>query len=603
MPSVLRPCISRVSSTVARLRASTDSPAEQVIGPAGTLPSVSLSPPAQAVLIRQTDGVAPWWRDAVIYHVYVPSFRDSDGDGLGDLRGVIDGLPYLHEHLGVDAVWVSPFFVSPWLDGGYDIADHQEVDPRFGDLATFEALVKAVHDRGMRLIVDYVPNHTSDRHPWFKESRRSRNSPMREWYVWADARPGEALPNNWVSEAGGSVWEWDEPTGQFYLHSHLVEQPDLNWRNPNVRAAMLGVLRHWLELGVDGVRVDVAHMLMKDPQLRDNPVNPGAVVNPYDRQHPDFTTQLHIHDRRHPDLHGVLRQLRAVLETYGDRVAIGELDVMPWAEWASYYGADLDEIQLPLNFSLIETPWRADAIAGSLRRLELALPPGAWAVNNLGNHDRSRIASRLGESPARAAAMLLLTARGTPLLYYGDELGMTDVEIPPERMRDGFARLDGGPTRDPNRTPLPWSGAPGAGFSPPDSRDPWLPLGPDWRERNIAAELVDERSSLSLYRALLALRRSRPSLREGSLHVLPQRSPDCLVYQRRSPQEHTLVALNMSSRPRMVHLAAPGVRILLSTTLADRGVAPTTELALAGHEGVVAEPVGPAGVHTKKETA
>ena len=532
---------------------------------------------------------AEWWRSAVIYHVYLPSFRDSDGDGLGDIAGVIDALPYLDEVLGVDVIWVSPFFVSPWLDGGYDISDHLEVDPRFGDLATFESLVAAGHERGLRLIVDYVPNHTSDHHPWFEESRRSRDSPMRDWYVWADPRAGGALPNNWLSEAGGSVWEWDEPTHQFYLHSHLVEQPDLNWRNPNVRAAMLGVLRHWLELGVDGVRIDVAHMLMKDPRLRDNPPNPKGELNPYDRQHADFHTQLHVNDRRHPDVHGVLRKLRDVLEEYGDRVAIGELDVMPWSEWASYYGEDLDELQLPMNFSLIETPWRAEAIAASLRRLEHALPPGAWAVNNLGNHDRSRIASRLGDTPARAAAMLLLTARGTPILYYGDELGMTDVEIPPGRGRDGFARLDGGPTRDPNRTPLPWNDAPGAGFSPPGAHDPWLPLGPDWRERNIERQLADERSLLSLYRALLALRRTRPSLRTGTLRVIPQAATECLVYERRSPAERSFVALNFGSEPRTVRLAAPGARILVSTTLADRSdPRPLTELALAGHEGVVA---------------
>ena len=239
----------------------------------------------------------------MLYHVYVPSFRDSDGDGLGDLAGIIEALPYLDDLLGVDALWISPFFVSPRVDGGYDIADHTAVDPRFGDLASFDLLVREAHDRGLRVIIDYVPNHTSDQHPWFCESRSSRDNAKRDWYVWADARPGEEYPNNWVSEAGGSVWEWDQLTEQFYLHSHLVEQPDVNWRSRGLREAMLEVLRFWLDRGVDGFRIDVAHMLMKDPHLRDNPPNPQGEKNPYDRQHADFHVQLHVNDRHHPELH------------------------------------------------------------------------------------------------------------------------------------------------------------------------------------------------------------------------------------------------------------------------------------------------------------
>jgi alpha-glucosidase len=539
--------------------------------------------------LRRAHSVSAWWRNAVIYHVYLPSFKDSDGDGLGDLRGVLEGLPYLDEILGVDAIWISPFFVSPWIDGGYDIADHTRIDPRFGDLATFEELGTEAHRRGLRLIIDYVPNHTSDLHPWFQESRGSRDSSKRDWYVWADPRPDGVPPNNWVSEAGGSVWEWDEQTRQFYLHSHLVEQPDVNWRNPGVRAAMLGVLRYWLDRGVDGVRVDVAHMLMKDPELRDNPPNPAGQLNPYDRQHPDFHTQLHVNDRRHPDLHGVLRELRGTLDEYGDRIAIGELDVMPWAEWASYYGANLDELHLPMSFSLIETPWTAAAVGTALEQLEGALPGDAWPVNNLGNHDRSRIGSRYGESQARAAAMLLLTARGIPILYYGDELGMTDVAIPIGRLRDGFARLDGGPTRDPNRTPMPWTEAPGAGFSEPDAQEPWLPLGPDWRERNVERELTDPGSMLSLYRRLLALRRARPSLRAGTLQIIPSRCSDCLIYERRTENERLFIALNFSPEARIVTLPGGAATVLLST-LADRSGEPCSgELTLAGHEAAVAE--------------
>jgi alpha-glucosidase len=535
-----------------------------------------------------------WWRDAVIYHVYLPSFRDSDGDGMGDLGGVIEALPYLAEVLRVDALWISPFFSSPWLDGGYDIADHTAIDPRFGDIAIFEQLVADAHRRGLRVIVDYVPNHTSDEHPWFQESRRSRESPKRDWYVWADARTGESLPNNWVSEAGGSVWEWDEQTQQFYLHSHLVEQPDLNWRNPEVRVAMLGVLRFWLELGVDGFRVDVAHMLMKHPELQDNPPDPEGQQNPYDRQHPDFHTQLHVNDRRHPDLHGVLREMRRVLDEYGDRVAIGELDVMPWQEWASYYGSDLDELHLPMNFRLIETQWTAAGIAAALQELERALPPGAWPVNNLGNHDRSRMASRWGELQARAAALLLLAARGTPILYYGDELGMTDVAIPATRTRDGFARREGGPTRDPNRTPMPWSSAPGAGFSRVGALEPWLPLASDWRERNVGRQLTDRDSMLTLYRQLLDLRRVRAPLRQGAFRMLPTDEPDCLLFERSLGAERLLIALNFSAEPRAVTLPQSGYRIVLSTLPGREPIAADGGVVLRGYEGVVFEPFGSA---------
>ena len=540
---------------------------------------------------RQHKRDVAWWREAVIYHVYLPSFRDSDGDGLGDLGGLITGLPYLDEVLGVDALWISPFFVSPWLDGGYDIADHTAIEPRFGDLETFDRLVAEVHDRRMRLIIDYVPNHTSHQHPWFVESRSSRDHPKRGWYVWADARPGERFPNNWVSEAGGSVWEWDARSSQFYLHSHLVEQPDLNWRNPEVRRAMLDVLRFWLARGVDGFRIDVAHMLMKDPELRDNPSDPDGQLNPYDRQHPDFHSQVHLYDRRHPDLHGVLREIREVLEADGERVAIGELDVMPWSEWTAYYGPDLDELHLPLNFRLIETPWRADAVRAALEELEHALPSGAWAVQNLGNHDRSRVATRYGAQAARVAAMLLLTARGTPILYYGDELGMSDVEIAPERIRDGYARLEGGPSRDPNRTPLPWNASPLAGFSPSGGAEPWLPLAPDWTERNVERELADPDSMLSLYRRLLALRRTRTALRAGTMTIWACAAADCLAYERAAGPERLVVVLNFSNEQYEITAHGPA-RILLSTALDRSGrVSPEDTIELRPHEGLILEPL------------
>ena len=535
--------------------------------------------PTTAAPIGRT---AAWWHEAVLYHVYLPSFRDSDGDGYGDLEGLRAALPYLSTTLGIDALWVSPFFVSPWRDGGYDIADHGAVDPRFGDLGAFDRLVADAHARGLRIIIDYVPNHTSDEHPWFRESRASRDSARRDWYVWADARAGEQYPNNWVSEAGGSVWEWDEGSGQFYLHSHLREQPDLNWRNPAVREAMLDVLRLWLDRGVDGFRVDVAHMLMKDPGLRDNPPNPDPEVNPYDNQHPDFTTQLHVHDRRHPDLHGILRAIRVLLDSYGDRIAIGEVEVMPWSDWAEYYGADLDELHLPLNFQLIETPWEADPVRAALDALEAALPDGAWPVNNLGNHDRSRLATRIGAEAARCAALLLLTSRGTPLLYYGDELAMEDVDVPRHLQRDGFAEREGGPTRDPNRTPLPWDGGALAGFAPAGTARTWLPLAPDHRERNIAAQLADDRSPLALYRALLALRREHAALRTGELRTVDA-GEGVLAFERSDGDARLLVVVNLSDAERE-HAVPAGARLLLSTHL---DAAAGSAGRLRPHEGLV----------------
>ncbi|MGH3463213.1 MAG: alpha-amylase family glycosyl hydrolase, partial [Kribbellaceae bacterium] len=319
-----------------------------------------------------------WWQGAVIYENHLPTFRDGDGDGVGDLRGLVDSLDYLAEVLRVDAIWVGPFYRSPLLDQGFDISDHYDVEPVFGSLATVDKLLAEAHARGLKVIADYVPNHTSDQHPWFVESRSSRDDPRRDWYVWADPHPDGSAPNNWISESGGPAWELDAATGQYYLHSHLLEQPDLNWRNPQVRSAMLDVLRFWLDRGVDGVRIDVAHMLMKDPLLRDNPPNPSGEPNPWDIQHPDFTSQLHVHDRLHPDVHEVLREIRGVLDSYDDRVAIAEIEALSWEPWAEFFGAELDGIHLPFAFRLIETAWQADALAAELRELQSALPPAAW---------------------------------------------------------------------------------------------------------------------------------------------------------------------------------------------------------------------------------
>jgi alpha-glucosidase len=523
-----------------------------------------------------------WWREAVVYENHLPSLRDGNGDGVGDLHGLIEALDYLGETLGVDAIWVGPFFRSPLLDQGFDVTDHTDVEPTFGDLETFDRLVDEAHARGMRIIVDYIPNHTSDQHPWFVESRSSRQSPRRDWYIWADPAPGGGPPNNWTAEVGGSVWQWDEATEQYYLHSHLPEQPDLNWRNAEVRAAMLDVLRLWLARGADGVRIDVAHMLMKDPELRDNPPSPTGHANPFELQHPEFFAQLHVNDRCHPDVHEVLAEIRAVLDEFG-AVAIGEIEAMEWDAWAQYYRG----VHLPFAFKLIETPWSAPALAETIGALEAALPEDAWPVLALGNHDRSRLASRIGRAQARVAAMLLLTLRGTPVLLYGDELGMVDHPVPRERQRDRFGLLfEDGVSHDPTRTPMPWNAGPNGGFSSAPEPDLWLPVGGDYETVNVDAQAADERSMLSLYRALLALRRESGALRAGSYAQLPTAQGDCLVFAREHEGERVLVALNLADEPRRVAIGERA-EIALSTALDRQGQPVAGELALRAAEGVV----------------
>jgi alpha-glucosidase len=521
-----------------------------------------------------------WWKRGIVYQIYPRSFQDTDGDGIGDLRGVAGRLDYL-VWLGVDAVWISPIYPSPMADFGYDVSDYCGIDPLFGTMADFEHLVSEVHARGLKLILDFVPNHTSDHHPWFLESRASRTSAKRDWYIWRDPAPGGGVPNNWISNFGGPAWEWDAATGQYYYHAFLKEQPDLNWRNPQVRAAMHDVLRFWMDKGVDGFRVDVIWHLVKDPEFRDNPPNPG-----YQLDQAEINRYLQVYSTDQPDVHDVIAGMRRVLDEYEDRVLIGEI-YLPLERLVTYYGEDLSGAHLPFNFQLIHTGWNAREIATLVDEYEAALPQGGWPNWVLGNHDQPRIAARVGPAQARVAAMLLLTLRGTPTMYYGDELGLGRVEIPPEAVRDPWEKNEPGLGlgRDPERTPMQWDVSPNAGFT---AGAPWLPLAPDFASCNVEALARQPHSILSLYRSLIAFRRRHLALSVG--RYLPvQTEGQVFAYERCHRSERLLVALNFGHLPHTIRLPGESgqARLLLSTGLDRPEAGIGSEVELRPDEGVI----------------
>ncbi len=526
-----------------------------------------------------------WWQRGVIYQIYPRSFQDSNNDGVGDLRGIRARLDHLVE-LGVDALWISPIFPSPMADFGYDVADYCDIHPLFGDVADFDALVSDAHRRGLKVILDFVPNHTSDQHPWFRESRSSRSNARRDWYIWRDPAPDGGPPTNWLSYFGGPAWCYDETTGQYYLHLFLKEQPDLNWRNPHVQAAMLDAMRFWLDRGVDGFRVDVMWLMIKDAHFRDNPPNPAW--RPGMMPHMQL---LETYSADQPEVHDIVAMMRQVLDEYDERMMVGEI-YLPYDRLMHYYGVRAPEAHLPFNFTLILLPWEAHTIAQAIEAYEAALPSGAWPNWVLGNHDQPRIASRVGDAQARVAAMLLLTLRGTPTIYYGDEIGIRNVPIPPDRVQDPFEkRVPGeGHGRDPQRTPMQWDAGEYAGFS---TVEPWLPLAGDYRQLNVAAQRNAPHSMLSLYRRLLALRRSEPAFSVGSyrsMMVMGDAGPasSVLAYLREADGRRFLVVLNLASRPARFSLGASGEgTVALSTYLDHGGATVRGELELRADEGVI----------------
>lgn len=522
-----------------------------------------------------------WWQAGVIYQVYPRSFLDSNGDGVGDLPGITRKLDYL-QWLGVDALWLSPIYPSPMADFGYDISNYTDVHPLFGTLNDIDTLIQQAHQRNLKVILDYVPNHTSDEHPWFQQARSSRTNDKRDWYIWHDPAPDGGPPNNWTSLFGGSAWQFDEQTQQYYLHLFDVKQPDLNWRNPLVRQAMYDVLRFWLDRGIDGFRVDVLWLLLKDEQLRDNTMNPDWKPGdpPYLRQDARYTQDQ-------PGIHDIVRDMRVVLDSYGERVLIGEI-YLPIPRLMDYYGPMLDEAHLPFNFQFITmSTWEAHMLRQIINEYETALPKGAWPNWVLSNHDRTRIATRVGPEQARVAQMLLLTLRGTPTCYYGDELGMTDVPIPPEQMHDPQGKDNPAHSRDPQRTPMQWNTEANAGFCPPHVT-PWLPISADYRTCNVASEQQDPRSFLMMTRTLLEQRRRLPALALGSYQSIDQENETCIVYLRQYEQQSCLVALNISEQEQIINVPNVGQgHIILSTHMDREGALNLATLHLRPHEGLL----------------
>jgi alpha-glucosidase len=559
-----------------------------------------------------------WWQTAVFYQIYPRSFADGNGDGVGDLEGMIARLDYLKD-LGVDALWLSPHYPSPQFDCGYDIADYTGVAPEYGTLDDFRRFLDGAHARGLRVILDLVLNHTSHQHPWFVESRSSRSNPKRGWYLWLDGKPEGGPPNNWLSPFGGSAWEYDARTGQYYYHYFFKEQPDLNWRNPAVQDAMFDAARFWLDLGVDGFRLDAIGTLFERPDLPDHTAAARslaelhrlgrAAVTEAEKSYVEKQWKaLFRHQVDQPGVHDVLKALRALVDEYDDRVLVGETDEI------AYHGHGDDELHLVFNFPLMRTDRLTPVWVRANQKERLAaLPSGAWPCNTLGNHDSPRVHSHFGDGVhddehARLALALVLTLRGTPFLYNGEEIGMTDLRLTDLRQfRDNVGVwnyhaeiefLDAPPdealkraaalTRDKCRTPMQWADAPNAGFSAAGV-ETWLPVNPNYaRGVNVAGQRAQPDSLLNFYRRLLRVRKQTPALLGGDYVPLNEAAPDYLAFLRRADAQTCLVALNFSERAQTVRFELPHrvARVLFSRR--ERG-ADTSGLTLAPFEIYVAE--------------
>jgi alpha-glucosidase len=519
-----------------------------------------------------------WWQQAVIYEIAPVSFQDSDGDGRGDLGGLLQRLDHL-AWLGVDTLWLTPVQPSPFRDFGYDISDFCAIDPSVGTMEQFDQLLTELHRRDMHLILDFVPNHTAAEHPWFVESRASRTSTRRNWYVWSDPREDGGPPNNWLSRFGGSAWTWDDTTGQYYYHSFLEEQPDLNWRNPAVREAMADVLRFWLRRGVDGFRVDASAVLIEDDLLRDDPDDPD--FDPQRTPPPQRLKRIFTDDR--PQSIRYLEDLRAVVDEFSDRVLAGEVQGKI-DRIGHFYGNDRPRFHLPLNFALLDARWDALSLQAQIDAYHNAVPDGAWPDWVIGGHDKKRLASTVGAAQARNAALLALTLRGTPFFFAGDEIGMEQVPIPEPCIQDPFEKLvpGFGLNRDPERSPMRWDETQSGGFT---TGRPWLPMGDDIGRRNVRTLEQDRGSILWFYRRLMALRRQTPALTDGAYEPLRSRN-GILAFKRTTPDQTLLIALNLTHEPRRLDMSGAGT-MLLSTRLDCGGRSISLPMLLREDEGII----------------
>lgn len=552
---------------------------------------------------EKSDSMSPdqtrWPEGAIVYHIYPRSLRDSNGDGIGDLRGIIDSLEYL-DSLSVNVLWLSPFYTSPMADFGYDVADYTQVDPIFGTMQDFDDLLAAAHDRGMKIIIDLVPNHTSDEHEWFIESRKSKSNPYSDWYIWrnplgfsADGTP--IPPNNWLDEfAGESVWEWDETRWQFYLHSYHKKQPDLNWSYPAVREAFKDCMRFWLNKGVDGFRVDAVYWMGKDPLLSDNPPNPEYVAGRDDRN----MAVIPHNSRGWPQVYAYLSEMADVLkeDRYSDSLRFMVTEAYPETHnplesYLQFYVGVDPRVAAPFNFEGVTLDWNAAAWNHFLKSFHMALEqfsPLCVPSYAFGNHDNMRLVSRLGsEAAARSAAVMLLTLPGMVFIYYGEEIGMHNVFVPPELVQDPQAVRDpDNPMgRDLARTPMQWSADPNAGFS--NGKSTWLPVDADYAAHNVAVQSKDPDSFLSLYRRLGELRAGSAAMKYGALKTVKPYAADVLGYVRYTDKEAYLVLVNFGAYERTCHLLETKRRLVLSSVSDSQAADAGEEIVLAPHEAAV----------------
>ncbi len=515
-----------------------------------------------------------WWKYAVFYHIYPRSFQDTDGNGIGDIRGVIERLNYLSE-LGIDAVWLSPVYRSPMVDGGYDISDYCDIDPVFGSLADFKELLAKAHDRNIKIMMDLVMNHTSDQHPWFVESRSSTDNPKRDWYIWDTGHKGK-VPNNWRTNFLQRAWCRDSVTGQFYYHSFFKEQPDLNWRNEQMKRAFFENIRFWLDLGVDGFRLDVVNMIVKDSLLQNN----------------SFLSRHKVYNRNQPETYIILSEFRSLLDEYPGTTSVGEIYVLPPGDpalAASFLGKDDNMLHMAFDFSLLFCTWNARKYHRAIQLYYDALIPAGWPCFAFSNHDVGRSLNRFGRGrhaheKAKLLAVLLLTLKGTPFIYYGDELGMINVGIPRKQISDRYGKMfwplyKG---RDSGRTPMQWNADTGAGFT---SGIPWLPLHKDYPDINIESETADENSVLNVYCRLITLRKKMPVLQQGEIKFTETGRKGILSYTRTLDSQQIQVIVNFNAQKRKLSDIPERCKLVFSThrnSIDDKG-----KIELQPFEGMV----------------